>query len=158
MIINDFYIMRTFFRPSETDNMENVFIFGQTMVKRAGTNAKKDAQTFTTPQKNRTSRMAEHDPVPAEKLEIVFLHIVHEPRDHAPRHEERGHEADRERDPLRTGQVRPALHELQQRGAEHRRDRKEEREFGGACAGTPEAHRTENRHGRTRGPGTIARH
>ena len=40
---------------------------------------------------------AEGDPVPAEELEVVLLHLVHEPRDHAPGHEERGHEADRKR-------------------------------------------------------------
>ena len=83
----------------------------------------------------------------------MFLHIIHEPRDHAPRHEERGHETDRERDPLRRGQVRPAFHELQERSPEHRRDRQEEREFGGAGAGAAQAHRTEDRHGRPRSPG-----
>ena len=96
---------------------------------------------------------AEHDPVPAKRLEVVLFDKVHQEFDREQGDNKRRDHPDQQDCEFAACEQRqaglilvdPVGADLQDADADHRRDRQEERELRGDCAGAPDDHRAQNR-------------
>ena len=97
-------------------------------------------------------RNGERDPVPAEQFERMGAQIIHQPGHHAQRDQEGDGRTDGERDPFLPGERTVEFQQTVSRGADHGRDRDQEREFRRQRTRRAKRQRREDRGRRTRHP------